>query len=235
MSKVSVDTSQPSPYIESNSRLHMIKRKLTYAFAIKMIKKYADVRNFNSLLEIGTGSGFFMLSCKGEFPEVSLSGIEYDERLLSITRKRAPFANCIQGNAENFDLHPNKYDVIVSFQVIEHLYNPEAMLSQVESHLNTGGIFIVTTPNLDGMGAKIMKEKWHGYREDHVSLKGAKEWEDLITNNGFEVKFSGSTFFTGIPLMNKLPLGLINWFFLVFFGAFRWKKGESFVGVFKKK
>jgi len=235
MSKVSVDTSQPSPYIESDSRLHMIKRKLTYAFAIKMIKKYADVRNFNSLLEIGTGSGFFMLSCKGEFPKVSLSGIEYDERLLSITRKRAPFANCIQGNAENFDLHPNKYDVIVSFQVIEHLYNPEAMLSQVESHLNTGGIFIVTTPNLDGMGAKIMKEKWHGYREDHVSLKGAKEWEDLITNNGFEVKFSGSTFFTGIPLMNKLPLGLINWFFLVFFGAFRWKKGESFVGVFKKK
>ena len=235
MPKVSVDINQPSPYIESSSILHTFKRRLTYVFAIKMIKKYADIRNFNSLLEIGTGSGFFMLSCKKNFPRVSLTGIEYDERLLSITRKRAPFANCIQGNAENFDLHPNKYDVIVSFQVIEHLYNPEAMLSQVESHLNAGGIFIVTTPNLDGMGAKIMKEKWHGYREDHVSLKGAKEWEDLITNNGFEVKFSGSTFFTGIPLMNKLPLGLINWFFLVFFGAFRWKKGESFVGVFKKK
>ena len=235
MSKVSVDINQPSPYIESSSILHTFKRRLTYVFAIKMIKKYADIRNFNSLLEIGTGSGFFMLSCKKNFPRVSLTGIEYDERLLSITRKRAPFANCIQGNAENFDLHPNKYDVIVSFQVIEHLYNPEAMLSQVESHLNAGGIFIVTTPNLDGMGAKIMKEKWHGYREDHVSLKGAKEWEDLITNNGFEVKFSGSTFFTGIPLMNKLPLGLINWFFLVFFGALRWKKGESFVGVFKKK
>ena len=234
MSKVSVDTSQPSPYIESDSRLHTIKRKLTYAFAIKMIKKYADVSNFNSLLEIGTGSGFFLLSCKSEFPEVSLSGIEYDKRLLSVTRRRAPFSNCIEGNAENFDLYPNKYDVIVSFQVIEHLYNPEAMLSQVESHLNTGGIFIVTTPNLDGYGAKIMKEKWHGYRKDHVSLKGAKEWEDLITSNGFEMKFSGSTFFSGIPLMNKLPLAPINWFFLVFFGAFRWKKGESFVGVFKK-
>ena len=67
MSKVSVDTSQPSPYIESNSRLHMIKRKLTYAFAIKMIKKYADVRNFNSLLEIGTGSGFLCFLARESF------------------------------------------------------------------------------------------------------------------------------------------------------------------------
>ena len=67
MSKVSVDINQPSPYIESSSILHTFKRRLTYVFAIKMIKKYADIRNFNSLLEIGTGSGFFMLSCKKNF------------------------------------------------------------------------------------------------------------------------------------------------------------------------
>ncbi len=235
MTKVSVDLNTPSPYIEEDTRLHRFKRKLTYAFAIRLIKRFSLKYGPKSILEIGTGSGYFLSSCHDVFTDTKLSGIEYDPRLLSVTQLRAPYAECIQGNAENFCMSPNKFDVVVSFQVIEHLYKPYEMLRRVKEHLNDGGIFIFTTPNLSGFGAKYMGHKWHGYRDDHVSLKHAVDWVSLLEDHGFQTEYAGSTFFTGIPFMNKLPFGVINWVFLIVFGSLSWFKGESFVGVFTVK
>lgn len=231
--KVSVNTDIPSPYIESESRLHRFKRRLTYAFAFRLLNKFIDRKRSLNILEIGTGSGFFLSFARDQFPSACFTGLEYDERLLSTTALRAPFANLAQGNAENFELGFGQYDLIVSFQVIEHLYNPGAMLDNVKAHLKPGGLFLVTTPNLTGLGSKVMGPKWHGYRDDHVSLKGKAEWDSLIESHGFDSLYSGSSFFSGIPILNKFPMGILNWVLLVAFGSLRWPIGESYVGVFR--
>lgn len=231
--KVTVKTDTPSPYIESKGGLYRFKRKLTYAFAFRLLRKYLSKRQDLDVLEIGTGSGFFLDFARDNFPNSRFSGIEYDERLLAESRLRSPNANLIQGNAEDFNVGLGKYDLIVSFQVIEHLYNPDSMLNNVRSHLKSDGLFLVTTPNLSGLGARWMKEKWHGYREDHVSLKGKEEWDRFIVSHGFTPLYSGSTFFSGIPILNNIPLGLINWLLLYSFGSIRWTLGESYIGVFK--
>jgi len=231
--KVSVDTDIPSPYIENRGGLYRLKRKLTYAFAFRLLNRYLSKRQDLEVLEIGTGSGFFLDFARESFPNSRFSGVEYDERLLAETAARATHAHLIQGNAENFDLGKGRFDLVVSFQVIEHLYNPCAMLNNVRAHLKPGGIFLVTTPNLGSLGARWMKDKWHGYRDDHVSMKGKDEWEQLIASHGFSPLYSGSTFFSGVPVLNKLPLGIVNWLLLVAFGSLRWSVGESYVGVFK--
>lgn len=231
--KVSVNTGIPSPYIENRGGLYRLKRKLTYAFAFRLLSRYLSKRQDLEVLEIGTGSGFFLDFARESFPNSRFSGVEYDERLLAETAVRAPHAQLIQGNAENFDLGKGRFDLVVSFQVIEHLYNPGAMLDNVRAHLKPGGIFLVTTPNLSGLGARWMKDKWHGYRDDHVSMKGKDEWDRLIASHGFSPLYSGSTFFSGVPVLNKLPLGIVNWLLLVAFGSLRWSAGESYVGVFK--
>lgn len=233
--KVSVNTEIPSPYIEKKGGLYRMKRKLTYAFAFRLLSKHLNKRQELQVLEIGTGSGFFLDFAHRQFPNARFSGVEYDQRLMAETASRAPHANLIQGNAENFDLGRGQYDLVVSFQVIEHLYSPGAMLDNVRTHLKPGGIFLVTTPNLSGLGARWMKGKWHGYRDDHVSLKGKDEWDSLIVSHGFSPLYSGSTFFSGVPVLNKLPLGIVNWLLLVAFGSLRWSVGESYVGVFKSK
>jgi SAM-dependent methyltransferase len=231
--KVTVNTDIPSPYVEKQGALYRLKRKLTYAFAFRLLNKYLSRRQDLEILEIGTGSGFFLDFAREVFPNSRFSGVEYDERLLAETASRASHANLIQGNAENFNLGQERFDLVVSFQVIEHLYNPGAMLDNVRAHLKPGGLFLVTTPNLSGLGARWTREKWHGYRDDHVSLMGKDDWDRLIVSHGFESLYTGSTFFSGVPVLNKLPLGIINWLLLVAFGSLRWSAGESYVGVFK--
>ena len=231
--KVSVNTSIPSPYIENRGGMYRLKRKLTYAFAFRLLNRFLSKRKDLEVLEIGTGSGFFLDFARERFPTARFSGVEYDERLLAETATRATHAHLIQGNAENFYLGKGRFDLVVSFQVIEHLYNPGAMLDNVRAHLKPGGLFLVTTPNLSGLGARWMKEKWHGYRDDHVSMKGRDEWDRLIASYGFSPLYSGSTFFSGVPVLNKLPLGIVNWLLLTVFGSLPWSAGESYVGVFK--
>jgi SAM-dependent methyltransferase len=233
MSKVSVDLDVPSPYVEKDSYFHRFRRNLSYASPLRKIKKAFPNHDKLSILEVGTGSGFFLAAAHKWWPDASLTGIEYDGRLLEVTKRRAPFAECMQGNAETFDLQPAKFDVVASFQVIEHLFDPSAMLTRAKAHLKPGGLLVVTTPNLDGLGAKLMGAKWHGYRADHVSLKGMGDWADVVRGHGFTPIYIGSTFFSGIPVLNRLPLGILNWALLTILGSARWRHGESFVGVFR--
>jgi SAM-dependent methyltransferase len=233
MRRVSVDLETPTPYLEKDTFFHKLRRDLSYAFAIRKIRQQFSVNAPIAILEVGTGSGFFFSALRRRLPNARLWGIEYDPRLLEETKRRAPFAECVQGNAETFDLLPNSFDVIVSFQVIEHLYDPSAMIRQSKAHLKSPGILIITTPNPDGVGAKVMGKKWHGFRDDHVSLKGNADWVRLIESHGFRTLYSGSTFFSGLPVMNRLPLALVNWSLLVALGAIRWRWGEAFVGVFQ--
>ncbi len=233
MKKVSVDHSIPSYYHESDSKFHRFKRKLTLLPILRIIKKYLSIKEKFSLLEVGSGSGFLISFLEEEFPHAKLTGLEYDERLVPVIRSKVNNAKIIQGNAEDFTIEGQEFDIAVSLQAIEHLYQPVQMIKCIKKHLKKDGLLIFTTPNPKSLAARIMKEKWHGYRDDHVSMKSLDEWKAITEQEGFKTVYCGTTFFTGIPWMNRLPFGIINWLLLLTFGSLPWNHGESFVGVFK--
>jgi 2-polyprenyl-3-methyl-5-hydroxy-6-metoxy-1,4-benzoquinol methylase len=233
MDKVTVDLENTSLYAESDSAAHRFKRRLTYRTVFAAIRRAVGDRRQFSLLEVGTGSGYLMHFVEKEYPGATVTGVEYDPRLVALTQSKVQRAVILQGNAEQLDLGEKKFDVIVSLQVVEHLYSPERMLEGVRALLAPGGRFILTTPNLACLSARVMKESWHGYRPDHVSLKDRAGWVALAEHHGFRTIYSGSTFFSGIPWLNRLPLGIINWALLFFVGVAPWNLGESFFGVFE--
>jgi len=233
MNKTTVDLSNPTFYAEPNNYLYRLKRKITYRKILNIINHHISNQANQSILEIGTGSGFLTSFLEKEYSNITIYGLEYDNRLVELTKSKVNSSIIIQGNAENFDLK-RKFNLIVSLQVIEHLYNPVDMLKCVNEHLVEDGIFIFTTPNLGCISNKVMKMKWHGYRIDHVSLKSKNDWDDLLLKQEFYKLYSGSSFFSGIPFLNKFPFGIFNWFLLFFIGFLPWSKGESYIGVFRK-
>lgn len=235
MKKVSVEMNIPSYYKETDSKMHRFKRKLTLKPILDIIRKIAKKNQPFSLLEIGSGSGYLMTFLEAEYPKGTFTGIEYDERLIPVIKSKVQRAKIIQGNAEEIFFENETFDIIVSLQVIEHLYQPELMLLAAKKYLNPNGVLIFTTPNPEGLGARIMKDKWHGYRDDHVSMKSTDEWRLLAEKCGLTTVYCGTTFFTGVPILNKLPFGLINWALLFLLGSLKWKQGESFVGIFKNE
>jgi SAM-dependent methyltransferase len=59
--------------------------------------------------------------------------------------QNAGFRNLYVANAETFELD-RQFDTIVAGDVLEHLSNPGAFLTQARKHLAPGGEIIVTTP-----------------------------------------------------------------------------------------
>lgn len=54
--------------------------------------------------------------------------------------------NAVQANVETMDLW-KKFDVIVAWEIIEHLQNAGLFLQSCKKHLNGDWILIITTPN----------------------------------------------------------------------------------------
>lgn len=52
------------------------------------------------------------------------------------------------------------FDLVIMFDLIEHVQNPAAMLREVSRILRPKGLIVITTPNIDSIHAKLMGKYW---------------------------------------------------------------------------
>lgn len=57
---------------------------------------------------------------------------------------------------ENLPFESNKFDVVVSLWVLEHLENPAKVFNEINRVLKPNGIFMFATPNLNYLPLKVM-------------------------------------------------------------------------------
>ncbi len=94
----------------------------------------------------------------------------------------------VHGDASAFSL-PERFDVIVAAELIEHLSNPGLFLDCVSRHLTAGGELIVTTPNATSL-IFFLQTLVLGREIDnpfHVALYTQTKLKNLLERHGFEV------------------------------------------------
>ena len=98
------------------------------------------------VLEVGSGAGLFVkqLLDKG----INAEGLELNGRGIETARKTGVHLRkeTIQSHAEN---HPEEYDVVCSFQVLEHIAEPLSFLNAMLKCLKPDGKLILGVPNND--------------------------------------------------------------------------------------
>ncbi len=100
------------------------------------------------MLEIGCAEGVMAQVAKEKFGMDEVVGVEYNEQSAIVASKRLDKVLC--GNIETMELpYPENYfDVIICGDVLEHLIDPWETLIKLVSHLRTGGVVIVSIPNI---------------------------------------------------------------------------------------
>lgn len=96
----------------------------------------------NSLLEIGCGSGVFLE--KIQYLVNRVEGVDINKDALEICKKKG--LNVFLPSEQDGKL----YDMVVLFEVLEHLDRPASMISSLVDMLNDNGVLIVAVPNPDG-------------------------------------------------------------------------------------
>ncbi len=118
-----------------------LRHLFAYEYALSFIQENANV------LEVGCGEGYgtFFLSKHAK----KVTGIDVDEDSILDARKKYEGNNCSFQKYDGFTIpfDDSSFDLIVSFQVIEHVQNVDRYLKEIKRVLKPGGTFLLTTPN----------------------------------------------------------------------------------------
>ncbi|MGA9874088.1 MAG: methyltransferase domain-containing protein [Rhodococcus sp. (in: high G+C Gram-positive bacteria)] len=97
------------------------------------------------VLEAGSGEGYGANMIAG-FAD-AVVGLDYDASAAAHVVARYPRVGMLRGNLAQLPLANASVDVVVNFQVIEHLWDQGQFLDECFRVLAPGGVLLISTPN----------------------------------------------------------------------------------------
>lgn len=102
--------------------------------------------NCKNILEIGSGSGFNLISLREKYKDANYFAIEPSQTSKEILERSN--ISVISNDADsNWDKNDVKYDLIIMRHVLEHMMDPITVLKKIASSLSEDGLFYVAVPN----------------------------------------------------------------------------------------
>jgi SAM-dependent methyltransferase len=137
------------------------------------------------LLEVGPGFGTFAeVATRSEtFSDVVV--IEPTPEMAAACRARG--INVIEKRVEDAAGDVEEADVVVSFEVIEHLFEPGRFVAHCGRLLPKGGLLVLTCPNGLGFDIAMLGPRSLAVDAEHVNLFNPTSLSGLVTRFGFDV------------------------------------------------
>lgn len=112
-----------------------------YEFVLELIKG-------KSVLDIASGSGYgsYLMAKHAK----SVKGVDISKEAINYASNKYSCKNLqfIVGNASTIPFEDNKFDIVTSFETLEHIDEDQAkFISEIKRVLKPGGLLIISTPN----------------------------------------------------------------------------------------
>jgi SAM-dependent methyltransferase len=137
------------------------------------------------LLEVGCGSGYGANLLAGTLQDVTAT--DAYEQAITYARSRYPRLRFVQASGTMLPFAPCSFDVVVSFQVVEHIDNAAGYLRELHRVVRPGATLYLTTPNRR-LRLFPLQRPWNPYhvREytDHQIGKLLASWFGTIEQWG---------------------------------------------------
>lgn len=145
----------------------------------------ADIRpHTNKMLEVGCATGAVLAYMRER---------GWDVKGVEISRPQAEYARKERGlDITTLPLEENRFaassfGMVSASHLIEHLNDPAGFVREVRRILVPGGVFIVTTPNIAGLQARIFGPRWRSAIFDHLYLFSTHTLRKLLRKEGFRI------------------------------------------------
>lgn len=106
------------------------------------------VSKVERMIDLGCGNGGISLLFKENLGAKDVYGVDIDEGAIFVARQRGVKAYLLNLSEDKLPFPDEHFDLAISFEVIEHLVNPDNMLKEANRVLKKRGILLIGTPNL---------------------------------------------------------------------------------------
>jgi SAM-dependent methyltransferase len=205
-----------NPIVENNKILKSYKNSDTYPE--EDIEKPTDIYEYymkskillnsnSKILEIGCGNGRF-LSRLYKLGHINVFGVEPSKNAVLAFPKVVDKSKIIIDFFKDGQFKRNSFDVVVFFQVLDHVIDPNKFIKNVYRVLKPGGQVLAIVHNSYSWSAKLFGEKSPIFDIQYIYLFDKKNLRQIFKNNGFKInsvfptftKYSVAYWFKMIPL-----------------------------------
>lgn len=155
-----------------------IRREKIFKPRVKSIYEIFFNKDFKikKLIDVGAGFGLFLEEWLKLRPNCESIAIEPNHKMADECRKRG--LKVIQDIAENINNLDNFADLIVSFEVLEHIDEPLKFIKNLKKMLRPGGYIFISTLSIDGFDLKTLWDSSEQISPPHhinfLSISGFK-------------------------------------------------------------
>ncbi|MDD3721710.1 MAG: class I SAM-dependent methyltransferase [Lutibacter sp.] len=141
-------------------KLYQIVKKIALISKLKLINSFKTVDK--NLLDVGCGTGDFLLTCKNNGWKVT--GVEPNSKARKSAENKLREESVSEIYSEIYQLkNESQFDVITLWHVLEHVPNLDGYISSLKKLLKPNGILIVAVPNFKSYDANYYKQFWAAY------------------------------------------------------------------------
>jgi SAM-dependent methyltransferase len=136
------------------------------------------------VLDVACGAGFGLELL--EQAGARALGVDYAAGALAEARRSQPASRLVRTDAARLPFRSQSFDLVVSFETIEHVTDARALVHEIRRVLKTGGCLVLSTPNR-GFGPP----ERHTANPFHTREFTASEVRDLLSETFDEVHLYG--------------------------------------------
>lgn len=144
-------------YFSEDKYVYNFATNLEHYRRIKLMQKFISPQS--KVLDAGCATGDFV---KFASPYFEMWGYDISNYAISEAKKLSPklVDRFSSGSLENIKYSKDKFDAIVLWDVIEHTWEPESVLTVLNGLLKSGGYLFLSTPNASSPTFLLMRSKW---------------------------------------------------------------------------
>ncbi|HRG53354.1 MAG TPA: class I SAM-dependent methyltransferase [Bacteroidia bacterium] len=150
--------------------LYHPERLKFYKDVVEKIKANTISLDNKTVADVGCGNGNLLVYVKKNFSPSQIHGYDFAGSALSQAKGNLP-----EGKFNDHDIYnplPQKYDLLLCTEVLEHLLNPEIALKNLIEGINETGTLLITVPN-----GRIDTFK------GHINFWSVESWKMFIQKN----------------------------------------------------
>ncbi|MGI6367779.1 MAG: methyltransferase domain-containing protein [Anaerolineae bacterium] len=175
---------------------------VAYRRRVRTMLAYLDPQPGQTILDCGTGMGFYARAIDRLYPGVRVVGIDMDDHALAFAREHLPASVTIaKADIYRMPLPNGSVDGVVMSEVLEHLADEERGLQEVYRVLKPGGTLSLTVPyerypwwydpiNRLSMALRrrpIRRGPFAGIWANHERLYGLEQLQQVLERAGFQL------------------------------------------------
>jgi SAM-dependent methyltransferase len=164
--------------VNSGEKTRRKKMKERVDFILKRI-------NNNSIIgDIGSGQGVFLEELRKQSPNNIFIAIEPSEESSKKCKEKG--FEVKQTIIEDIDNMSNKFDCLISIELLEHIHNPKLFFDKIYNMLKPNGFIFITCLCL-GFDIEILKENSKSVSPmQHINFFNVESIKNLLIRKGFE-------------------------------------------------